>query len=243
MKNNMRKALLLISFLTLTLISLSQKEGYKPFKFVIIKPDTAIVDSSLSQFIDTIEQSFIKSYYYSIKQLQEMLEPSDIEYPEELNIEEVREHTKKSLEFALKMEDEIKKFKYYHLVSEVTMSVLQFSCREYGASTNPSFEVIESTANSLKKLQFIADSLNADYVLAFDNINTEKTGEEIIMNITTILYSKLEDQIIVKGRTKSDSENQGSMWTCSNTLNCLFINGVKNSLDSYFDEIDKREFK
>ena len=64
--------LLIISF-----TAYGQRGMWKPFKLGVIKPDTAILDKSLFSDRDSIEADNLKSYYSSIKQMEELLNFKD----------------------------------------------------------------------------------------------------------------------------------------------------------------------
>jgi hypothetical protein len=58
-------------------MSFGQKGIYKPFKLIIITPDTAIIEDDLKVFIDTVEHNYIQRYYYSVRQMENLLNFED----------------------------------------------------------------------------------------------------------------------------------------------------------------------
>ena len=52
-----------ILFFLGTTFSFGQNSQYRPFKMVIVSPDTAIIDEGLTNFVDSIELDYVKRYY------------------------------------------------------------------------------------------------------------------------------------------------------------------------------------
>jgi len=232
-----------IILLTITLTSFGQKGQFKPFKMVIASVDTALIDKSLISFADTIEQDHLNGYYASLKQLQQLA--NDTDYPKGLMTEkeaiEVRQQSKAELDTAIKYEYKIKQFKYYQTISEYSTQVYQFYFNEYPPLST--FQLIDKSKISLKDLSHIADSLNADFVLGYKNIHTENNNGLLIIKLTTVLYSKKDNKILLEKETTGDQNSYGFMWTCMNPLSCLLITAVKSSTDSVADIIRRRQIR
>jgi len=94
-----------------------------------------------------------------------------------------------------------------------------------------------------KSLKKLADSCNADYIIFFSDIHTQSKNDFLILKLTTLLYSKKDDKIIVRKETDGDMNSRGDMWTCFSPLSCLFINGIKTSTDTIAPEIAKRQIR
>jgi len=232
-----------IILLTITLTSYGQQGQYKPFKMVIISVDTALINKSVISFADTIQQQHLKSYYSYLKQLQRSA--NDTDYPKSLMTEkaakEVRQRSKATLDTALKYEYKIKQFKYYQTISEYSTQVYQFYFNEY--SPLSTFQLIDKAKISLKDLSHITDSLKADYVLGYKNIHTESINGQLIIKLTTVLYSKKDDKILLEKETTGDESSYGDMWTCMNPLSCLFITAVKSSTENVANILRRRQHR
>ena len=77
----MKQILPVLLFLVST-FSFGQKSEYRPFKMIIVSPDTAVVDNELKNFADTIESNYVKRYYNSMKQMEDFLTFND--YPDDM---------------------------------------------------------------------------------------------------------------------------------------------------------------
>ena len=238
----MQKFLTLI-LLTITISCFGQQGKFKPFKLVIVSPDTAIIDNSVYSYVDTIQQDHLKGYYASIKQMEEMLSSTD--YPKELMTEkqfkESQQETKSALDTAKKYENKIKQFKYYQTLSEYSAQVYQFYFNEYPPLSI--FQIIDKSALTINNLKHIADSLKADYVIGYKGIHTENKNGLLILKMTTILFSKKENKILLETETTGDENSYGDMWTCSNPLSCLLVTTVKSSTDKVAEILVKRQHK
>ncbi len=230
----------------LVLLSFSvygQESKIRPFKLVIITPDTAVIDKSISKYVDTIQNEHIKSYYVTLNQMRESLKSND--YPKELMSEkefnELQVSTKSQLDSAIKYENKVKEFKYFQLISEYSNQVFQFYFNEYLPFSV--FQNIDKTNVSEQNLARIADSLKADYVLGYKNIFTDFGNDQQIIKITTVLYSKNEGKIILNKETIGDTNSYGDMWTCSNSLECLIITAVKSSTNEVAKQLFSRQRK
>jgi hypothetical protein len=234
--------ILLLSFLLVNSVS-GQTGKYKPFKLIIIAPDTAIIDSSLNSYIDTIQQDHLNSYYRSIKQMEEMLAFND--YPKDVMTEkefkESQQRTKSTLDTAKKYESEVKQFKYYQTISEYSAQVYNLYFNEYPPLST--FQLIDKSELTTSNLSHIADSLKADYVVGYKNIQTENSKGEIAIKLTTVLYSKKENKILSEKETWGDTYNHGDMWTCLNPLECLLVTAVNSSTDNVAEILRKRQWK
>jgi len=221
--------------------SFCQEGIFKPFKLIVISPDTAVIDPSLNIFKDSIEQSHLSSYYSTINQMEEMLAFTD--YPDDMKneFEENKKQTKVYLDSARKYETEAKKFKYFQIISEYSVAVFQVSFNEYPPLST--FQLIKSYPTNLESFKHLSDSLQSDYVVGYKNIHTENNNGNLILRLTTIVYSKKDDRIILEKETSGDINNHGDMWTCDNPLNCIFINGVKSSTENVSEILFERQKK
>ena len=227
--------------LMLSLTTYGQKGSWNPFKLCILKPDTAIIDKSLFNERDSIESDNLKTYYNSIKQMEVMLNFKD--YPKEMekSFKETRDNYEKQIPLLKAREDEVKKFKYYQTISQISTQVYNF----YFNESEPFSTIIQlpNQKTDLVNLKTLADTLKADYIIFYKDIHTLHKDGSPILRLTTSLYSKKDNQVILEKTTEGDMYNKGSMWACSMTLSCLLINGVKTSTDAVTTVLQKRQIK
>ena len=229
---------LLLSIQCLSLIGQTNK--FKPFKLIVLKPDTAIIDESFNSEIDSVQSDFQKSYYYSIKTIEEFVNSKHFE--NDPSFKTSQESSKIELIAAKALESEIKKFKYYQTISSGSTKIYNFYFNEY----EPYSTIVElpSQKTDVESLNKLASNLKADYVVFFSNIHTEIKAGLQIMNLTTHLYSKKENNIIMTKQTEGDANSRGDMWTCGSiTLSCLLINSVRTSTDEIAPEISRLQMK
>ncbi|HEY5408621.1 MAG TPA: hypothetical protein VIJ92_16115 [Ginsengibacter sp.] len=227
--------------LTLSLTSYGQKGKFNPFKLIVLKPDTAIIDKSLYSDRDSVEVGYLRRYYHGIEQLQQI---ADAKYHQN-DTSFVRRQKEYKAEIVAEkaMEPEIKKFKYYQTLSTYSTEVYNFYFNEY----EPFSEIIElpNQVTDIASLSKLADTSKADYVVFFSNVHSEVKDGLPILKLTTSLYSKKDNKIILTKETEGDANSRGDMWTCDFNvpLSCLLINGVKTSTDEIAPIIAKAQLR
>ena len=226
--------------LTLTLASYGQRGKFNPFKLIVLKPDTAIIDKSFYGETDSVQSDYLKRYYYSMQQMEQLANSKN--FPDDTSFKATQEKMKLELVAAKAAKPEIKKFKYYQTLSSYSTEVYNFYFNEYAP-----FSTIIQLPNqrvdipSLKKL---ADTAKADYVVFFSKIHTERKDGLPVLKLTPSLYSKKGNKIILKKQTEGDTNSRGDMWTCgSTTLSCLLTNGVRTSTPVVAPIIAKRQMR
>ena len=217
---------LLATILLLVSISSFGQEGrWKPFKLLVVQPDTAIIDKTFYPDTDSIVQSQIRSYYQSIARQEDALNCKGCD-------SSFKEQIRSNLPKLKALETEVQKFKYFQLISNYSAQVYNFYFNEYA----PFSTILEipSQATSLTRLKALADSSKADYIIFYSNIHTENKEGLPILKLTTSLYSRQDDKIILTKETEGDTDSRGDMWTCNWNvrLSCLLINGVRTSTDA-----------
>lgn len=223
----------------LILVSLSsagQNGMWKPFKLLVIQPDTASIDDAILSGKDSIVQTQLRRYYAFIDQQERLLKCEGCDSA-------IKEQVKNDLPRIKAQEAEVKKFKYFHLVSSYSSEVYNFYFNEYEP-----FSTIIQIANrktdliSLKKL---ADSSKADYIVFYTNIHSINQQGLPLLKLTTSLYSNKDNKIILKKETLGDANSRGDMWTCSMDvpLSCLLINGVRTSTEKVANVLRKRQIR
>jgi len=236
------KKVITVIFLIVSLASYGQKGRFNPFKLIVIKPDTAIIDKSLYGDIDSVQSDYQKRYYSFLKQMEDLLNFDS--FPKEMatHFNETKERLKKQIPIMKSQESEVKKFKYYHTISRYSAEVYDFYFNEY----EPFSSITEFSNQNYDSLSLIklADTSKADYIVFFTNVHTEtKDGGPVLM-LTTSLYSKNDNKIILTRQTEGDTNSRGDMWTCGSTpLSCLLINGVRTSTEQVAPEIAKRQLR
>jgi len=223
-----------------SLVSYGQEGKFNPFKLVVIKPDTAIIDKSLYGDIDSVQADYLKRYYYSVQQMEQLANSKD--FPEDTSFKATQEKMKAELVAAKAAEPQIKKFKYYQTLSSYSAEVYSFYFNEY----EPYSTIIElpNQQTDIISLKKLADSTKADYIVFFSNVHTEKKDLLPILKLTTSLYSKKDNKIILTKQTEGDTNSRGDMWTCGSTiLSCLLINGVRTSTDEVSPVIVKAQLR
>lgn len=229
-----------ILLLTIGLTSYGQQGKFNPFKLAVIKPDTAIIDKSLQGDIESVQSDYLKRYYNSVQQMEQLANSKN--FPNDTSFKATQERIKTKLAAAKAAEPEIKKFRYYHTISTYSREVYNFYFNEY----EPFSTIIElsNQKTDIVSLAKLADTTKADYVVFFTNIYTEIKDGLPILKLTTSLYSKKQNKIILTKQTEGDIDSRGDMWTCgSTTLSCLLINGVRTSTDEVAPVIAKAQMR
>jgi hypothetical protein len=229
-----------VILLTLSLTSHAQKGKFTPFKLIVLRPDTAIIDKSFYGDIDSVQSDYLERYYNSVQQLEKLVTSKN--FQDDTSFKATQEKIKLELVAAKAAEPEIKKFKYYQTLSTYSTEVYNFYFNEY----EPFSTIIElpNQATNIPSLYKFADTSKADYVVFFSKIHTEIIDGLAILKLTTSLYSKKANKIILAKETKGDTNSRGDMWTCgSTTLSCLLINGVRTSTDAVAPIIAKAQMR
>lgn len=228
--------LVTIFYLLLSATAFSQKpaQNWKPFKLVIIKADTAILDTSLYSSRDSMVAKNQALYYKTLKQLEENI--SSAEGPKDSSM--VKELANQ-LAYLKGMENEVKEFKCFHLLSSYSHAVYQFYFNEY--KPHSTIKEAPTQKTDLASLTQLADTSKADYVVFFSNIHSVIQNREPVLKLTTSLYSQKDKKIIFSKETAGDADSRGEMWTCDDTVSCIFTNAVKSSTDEVSAVIMKRQ--
>ena len=149
----------------------------------------------------------------------------------ERSFKETQERLQKEILQIKAQEDKVKKFKYYQIISQYSAQVYNFYFNEY----EPYSTIIEipNQKTDLVSLKTLADTTNANYIVFYGNIHTAYKDGQLILKLTTSLYSKKDNKIIMVKETEGDTDSRGDLWTCnfSIRLSCLLINGVRTSTD------------
>ncbi len=228
--------LLTLTAIFISLSSFAQERKFEPFKLVIIKPDTAIIEPSLNKFQDSVTKSQIAKYYRGVKTYQDMANCKTCDFEKE-DIERY-----KNIAADLKqLEPAIKKFKYFETLSSYSNEIYNFYFNEQDVYSIVTEVPSQNISNNALKL--LAENNNADYIVFFNKIHTTIKNNLPQLMLTTSLYSKKENKIILNTETTADSNNRGEMWACTNLLDCLLMNGVRTSTNEVADLLRKLQAK
>lgn len=229
--------------LILSLTSYGQQGRWKPFKLLVIQPDTAIIDQSLYSDRDSIEADNLKSYYSTLRRYEDLLNFKDYSKEMEKSFKVTQESLKKEIPLMKAQEDNVKKFKYYQTISQYSTQVYNFYFNEY----EPFSTIIEipNQKTDIASLKTLADTSKADYIVFYNNIHTVDKDNLPLLKLTTSLYSKKDNKIILSKETEGDTDSRGDMWTCNFNvmLSCLLINGVRTSTDEVANVLRQRQIK
>jgi hypothetical protein len=145
-----------IFLLTFSLTSYGQEGRWKPFKLLVIQPDTAVIDKSLFSDRDTIEANNLKSYYTNLKRYEDLLNFNNYSKEMEQSFKETKERLKKEIPAMKAQEDKVKKFKYYQTISQYSTQVYNFYFNEY----EPFSTIIEipNQKTDIASLKTLADT-------------------------------------------------------------------------------------
>jgi len=234
------KNIVTILLLAISLACFGQKGKFNPFKLIVLRPNTAIIDQSLFGEIDSVQSDYLKRYYHSVQELEKLVTSKD--FVGDTSFKTTQEQMKLELVAAKAAEPEIRKFKYYQTLSAYSTEVYNFYFNEY----EPFSTIIElpDQSTELTSLRKLADTTHADYIVFFANVHTVTKDGMPTLKLTTSLYSRKDRKIILTKQTEGDATSRGGMWACGSTiLSCLLINGVRTSTDLVSPEIAKRQLR
>lgn len=236
------KKLLLLFVLNCQLLFLAQAQNeFKPFKLLIIQPDTMLVHPTLAKDIDSIKADYIRKYQASIREMEATLltlKNSTSAEERELKaiiLAELAKHKTTRGGFA--------SWKMSNLIAEYSEGVYtgQFNEEEpYSIiQTIPGFRIDKASILQL------AVKEKANYILYFTNLRTYFKDGIPAMFMTSNLYSVSDKSLILQEDRESDARNKGGMFSCNEKypLKCLLLNSVKLSAEAVFPVIAKKQSK
>jgi hypothetical protein len=230
------KKLLTLATLLICLSGYAQEGKYTPFKLIVLKPDTAIISSDFFSYRDSVKQTQIDRYLRTVKTYNDMANCKACNFEKE----DVERYKKMVIELK-KLEPEVRKFKYFDVISSYSAEVYNFYFNEY----EPYSTIIEmpNQRTSIESLKSLAESGNVDYIVFFSQLHTAIKNNQPLLLLTTSLYSKKENKVVFSKETTGDLSSRGDMWSCTNPLACLFINGVRTSTNEVSDLLRKLQLK
>ena len=137
----------------------------------------------------------------------------------------------------------IKKFRYYHVISNYTTGAFHYYFNEYPPYST--IREIPAQQHDLSSLQHLADSAQADYILYYTHIHRANEDDIPALVVTTDLYARETRSVLLDTVTIGDGNSYGDMWTCSmdNRLSCPLINAVRTSTDAVMTVMIPRQMK
>jgi hypothetical protein len=231
----MRK-LFTLAALLLALSGFAQKGNIKPLKVVVLKPDTAIIESSLNKNKDSLRLAHINHFYRYLKAFEERASCTTCDFDKE----DVVRYKKMASDLKAQ-ESEIKNYKYFQLFSFYAKAIYDYY---YQTDEIPSsFVEPKNTSTKLAALKSVADEENADYVVYFSNIKSSRPNNVLQLNVTTSVFSRKESMVIYSKETVGDLKNRGNLWECDSPLGCLIINAVRTSTDEVANLLKNLQLK
>tara|TARA_R110000751_G_scaffold307527_1_gene429257 strand:- start:890 stop:1597 length:708 start_codon:yes stop_codon:yes gene_type:complete len=234
----MRKIVLLI--ILISQLSFGQDGTQGTFSMAVVKPNKAEIEKSLEKFTDSIELTYRNQYYTYRNRLIEMQDEKPEDYPEDMRAD--FKESKKQAVLELKqldsLENQILNYKYYELISYYTTTILNMSFNEY----EPYSSIFEVQNSEIKnsELSEYAEIKKVDFVLLFENIKVTNVEGVYKMTSQLKLYSKKENKFVLEKNILGNTNSYGGMWTCGNSLSCLFITSIKNSMEFLIPAIRQR---
>jgi len=222
---------LIIVLLIFPRLGYGQPVTHTPIKIIILKPDTAIIDKTLRNDIDSIEIEHLKSYYTCTKGSDAFEKDfSSSKYP---TIESLKLN-----ESFFNLPAEVRQFRFFHLISEYSKQIYEF----YFSKNQVPSEIVEmpSERTDLSSLKKLADKNKADYIVFFHNIHTVIKDSLPVLRMSTLVYSRGEQRLIVDEEIESNcinvmsnSDESSTMWNCNARvkLQCLLVNSVRSSTE------------
>ena len=244
MYTRIQNTILVVALLIADLSSFGQT-GLIPFKLLVLRPDTTIIDKSYNTQKDSFELSQIKSDLECRNISIDSLTAIKKSIPSGFQYSSVDLYSLESLK-------QIIDYKYYYFLSEYSAQTYEFLFNNYNQSNGIPAMAHDVTAVEMvnqktdrRSLKLLADSVKADYIVYFKNIQTVKIGSSLSLQMSTSLYSRKENKVISSFSTIGDHINRGqnsgikTMWRCQAEFSCLLVNSIKGSVEKIVDVIRK----
>jgi len=236
---------ILVVVLSLADLSSFGQTGLIPFKLLVLRPDTAIINKSFNTQKDSFEFHQIKSDLECRNISIDSLTAIKKSIPSGFLYSSVDLYSLESLK-------QIIDYKYYYFLSEYSAQSYEFLFNNYHQSNGIPAMAHDATVVEIvnqktdrRSLKLLADSVKADYIVYFKNIRTVKIGSSLSLQMSTSLYSRKENKVISSFSTIGDHINRGqnsgikTMWMCQTEFSCLLINSIKGSVEKIVDVITR----
>jgi hypothetical protein len=251
------------TFLVLTMNCYGQgKVGkqtvFKPFSLLIIKPDSAAIFDSLTVFADSIEKKHLAKYYYYINMLESFKEMGD---------EKSREETALQIQALKSREMEAYDFRYYHLVSQLTVFELTTLFNANASKENHDSrsaileaDVIDRYDLFTYDLKKLTKYYKVDYIITFEDFHTSEKEQKATLTYVITLFSAKKNQVILKKEIEGNTQlnnfkffyqinSPGSKENkfhetavdCDNYLECMIKSAVRFSSEEIFNAIGRNQ--
>jgi hypothetical protein len=211
-----------------------QESRYKPFSILIISPDTAQIDESLSIFIDSIEFAFSKTYHKLLSDLELKRKQGDDKQKGETDL-----RMTKAKSFAM----EVYNFQYYKMISIGTFVSLSEDFQKYPWEKERCLDIVMEDRSNLynQDLKHLASFFEMDYIIYFDKIQIEKSGGGFIISMTTHLYSTSHSKTILDKEITATSDKLLCRVYGQNPLICLLTRITDSSTSEIFHILKARQ--
>ncbi|NML19975.1 hypothetical protein HHL16_03770 [Pseudoflavitalea sp. G-6-1-2] len=229
--------LIVLNFLVCGLVQAQNQ--IKPFKLLIVQPDTMLVHPTLAKDIDSIRAEYIRTYQASIREMEATL----LTLKDSTNADERDLKAIILTELAKSKKGGLAAWRVANLIAEYSEGVYSFQFNE--EEPYSTFQIIPPFTIDKASIMQLATKEKANYVLYFSNIRTYYKEGVPAMFMTSNLYSVSEKGLILQEDRESDALNKGDMFACNEKypLKCLLLNSVKLSVEAVLPAIAKRQLK
>ncbi len=214
-----------------------QESTYKPFRILIISPDSSKIDKTLTHLTDSIELEYREMYYKALNELEIRKKTED---------DDKKRETEMAIQEAKWMEMEVYDFKYYQFISMGAFITLLEHFNLYPwAKKSLTCELEEPRWLFTYDSEKLTRYYDVDYIIYFQGINIVKDDDEDVLTMTmeTSLFSRAESKNILQKETLVTSENFYCTLRGKNKLMCLLTNMVESSTEELITELTERQKK
>jgi len=213
-----------------------QESRYRPFRVLIISPDTAKIDNSLTPHIEQVESQFKTSFYKALR---------EFEWKRNTGDEEDKEQIESIIKEAKWYETDVQRFRYYHMISFATFFDLQKAFQKYPWEHEGSLtcQIVNARDLETDDLGQLTEEYDFDYVIFFKDAQTKQFYYGFDLNIKTFLFSKADSKVIMEKTVSGEARENVCDLHGQNMLECLMINAASEVTSELFQVLDERQKK
>lgn len=213
-----------------------QESRYKPFRVLIISPDTARIDKELTVYVESIENRF-KGSYYSMLRVFELLRSTENGEVEE------KQRAAAAIQRARWFEVDVVRFRYYHMIAAEAFVSLNDRFQKYPWEDSESLECQVVNKSDLETEDFVQLTRNYDfdYVIYFGDIVAKKYVDTFFMDMTTYLFSRADSKVIMKRRQSTKADPVLCRMDRQDLLECLITRVTSEAISDLFEILDERQ--
>ncbi len=211
-----------------------QESRYRPFRVVIVSPDTAIINDSLVPYVDAVEKEFKDTYHEMLREIE--LRRDSVSHDEKEKIEsEIRK--------VKTFESDVLNFRYYDMVAIATFVSLQEDFKKYPWEDRESLEclIVDNSELQAEGLAMLALRYDSDYVLYFKDIVAEKHTNDFEINMTAGLFSRLDAKVLFEKRVSQEGNDFLCQLYRQNLLQCMMTRVVDEVSRELFEILNDRQ--